>query len=98
MKRMILVALCAIPLAGGAYAKTSGATDGVVTWTVPGDDGALARRGRGADDPAGDDHGRHGAGHAANELTAPLMQTARRGRGADDPAGDDHGHHGAGHA
>ena len=38
----------------------------------------------GADDPAGDDRGRHGKGHAKN--------------GADDPAGDDRGRHGKGHA
>lgn len=38
----------------------------------------------GADDPKGDDRGRHGKGHAK--------------RGADDPKGDDRGNHGKGHA
>ncbi|MCI4428627.1 MAG: hypothetical protein JHC40_05620, partial [Burkholderiales bacterium] len=38
----------------------------------------------GADDPAGDDRGKHGAGHAKN--------------GADDPPGDNRGKDGAGHA
>lgn len=59
----------------------------------------LARRGRGRDDPAGDDHGQHGAGHATLELNILTDQPlSRRGRGGDDPAGDDHGQHGAGHA
>lgn len=44
----------------------------------------VARRGRGADDKAGDDRGVHGPGH-------PLSQdsdvVARRGRGADDAPG-----------
>lgn len=49
----------------------------------------------GADDPPGDDRGRHGAGHASVPAAgAPLL--ARHG--ADDLPGDDHGHHGAGHA
>lgn len=38
----------------------------------------------GADDPKGDDRGKHGVGHAKH--------------GADDPKGDDRGKHGAGHA
>ncbi len=38
----------------------------------------------GADDPKGDDRGKHGKGHAKH--------------GADDPKGDDRGRHGKGHA
>ncbi len=38
----------------------------------------------GADDPKGDDRGKHGKGHAKH--------------GADDPKGDDRGKHGKGHA
>ena len=54
----------------------------------------FARRGRGADDPAGDDRGGRGrgsddpAGHASIKSFDTLLQLARRGRGADDPAGD----------
>lgn len=58
----------------------------------------------GADDPAGDDRGKHGAGHAKNGADDPVGDD--RGKhgaghaknGADDPAGDDRGKHGAGHA
>ena len=62
----------------------------------------FARRGRGADDPAGDDRGGRGrgsddpAGHASIKTFDPLLQMARRGRGADDPAGDDRGGRGRG--
>lgn len=108
MKRIILVAGCMIAAAGQATASESTAqvyTLGyaefqavglMADWGVPAD--ALSRRGRGADDPAGDDHGRHGAGHAMNVLPALPIDLQRRGRGADDPKGDDHGRHGAGHA
>jgi len=57
----------------------------------------LSRRGRGADDPAGDDHGRRKGGRGADDKVkgyseAPeSFELSRRGRGADDPAGDDHG-------
>jgi hypothetical protein len=44
----------------------------------------LARRGRGKDDPAGDDRGVHAPGHPNQEETIVI---ARRGRGADDGAG-----------
>jgi len=53
----------------------------------------IARRGRGADDPAGDDRGGRGrgsddpAGHASIKTLNPLLQMARRGRGKDDPVG-----------
>jgi hypothetical protein len=63
-----------------------------------------ARRGRGADDPAGHIRGGHGAddpvGHASTTGLAPavgqpMVIEARRGRGADDPAGHVRGGHGA---
>lgn len=52
----------------------------------------LARRGRGADDGAGDDRGGRGRGtdDGPNHTKAPVdesIQMARRGRGADDGAG-----------
>jgi hypothetical protein len=74
--------------------------------TASADDAGLtvARRGRGADDPAGDDRGRRRggrgaddpAGHARVETPNLLIEMARRGRGADDAAGDDRGGRGRG--
>ena len=48
----------------------------------------------GADDPAGDDRGGHGPGHASLEIPSYLLMAKN---GADDPAGDDRGGHGPGH-
>jgi hypothetical protein len=47
---------------------------------------AMARRGRGADDPAGHVRG-EGAGHTLIMKQDELLQMARRGRGADDGPG-----------
>ena len=49
---------------------------------------------RGADDPPGDDHGKHGAAHAKLKASHQLFAK----HGADDPGGDDRGQHGPGHA
>jgi hypothetical protein len=58
---------------------------------------AMARQGRGADDPVGHVRG-EGKGHALiMTKKVPSLQIARRGRGADDPAGHVRGE-GAGHA
>jgi hypothetical protein len=43
---------------------------------------SLAERGRGKDDPADDDRGTHGAGHAKSEQSFDLVR-----RGTDDAAG-----------
>jgi hypothetical protein len=47
---------------------------------------AMARRGRGTDDPAGHVRG-EGAGHTSLIQKNKDLQIARRGRGADDGAG-----------
>lgn len=100
MKRTVFIAGCAIAVATGVYAAPQVASEPFVMgfnefqavgdiagWIVT-DQDQLSRRGRGADDAPGDDHGVHGPGHTMNAPeAAPLMQMARRG--ADDPAGDD---------
>ncbi|WP_267634222.1 hypothetical protein [Frigidibacter sp. RF13] len=106
MKRTVLIAGCAIALAGTATTAFADRGEPLVMpygefqavgqmadWVLPGD--LLARRGRGADDPAGDDRGRggHGADDGPNHtlLETPTLLTPEllARRGADDPAGDD---------
>jgi hypothetical protein len=58
------------------------------------DETVIARRGRGADDPAGDDRGRHGGGKGKGN--------GGKGRGGNDDGpnhdrNDDHGDHGPNH-
>ena len=110
MKRTVLIAGCAIALAGTATTAVADRGEPIVMpygefqtvgqladWVLPGD--LLARRGRGADDPAGDDRrgrGRgsdDGPGHAFNATLPEVLQMAKNG--ADDgpghDQGDDHG-------
>jgi hypothetical protein len=71
------------------YLVTEGASNLLIQGTQ-----TIARRGRGADDKAGDDRGVHAPGHP---LSQDIDVVARRGRGADDKPGDDRGVHAPGH-
>lgn len=114
MKRFILASACLLGLSGAASAfpaltgfdgpgtNATGLTVDALGTILPLDD-LLMRRGRGADDPAGDDRGRRRGGHGADdpaghtmlEGAASPLELARRG--ADDGAGDDHGRRHGGH-
>jgi hypothetical protein len=79
----------------GAEAASGVSGSAILGATANGDDGiVIARRGRGADDPAGDDHGRRHGGKGKGK--------GGKGRGGHDDGpnhdrNDDHGVHGPNH-
>ena len=95
----LIAALTATPVAampGDLFPLSPSAT----LLTAPDAGFDTARRGRGADDAPGDDHGRgkrrgrgsdDGQNHTWMNDAGDDLLIARRGRGADDAPGDDHG-------
>jgi hypothetical protein len=94
-KFLTLLSITALPLGTVACANHASPTEPGFSEDQPAISSSsslssVTGQSHGGDDPAGDDHGRHGQG--ADDPAGD--DHGRHGQGADDPAGDDHGRHG----